>query len=79
MSPEKKKVVADVAPSAALPSCIADTNKEFWPLAQGFLDTIKNDGIVGGLNTENPLTLEQGGRLVTSSVIRFCVFALDVS
>ena len=50
---------------SALPSSLKDTNSEFWPKVQSWVDTITKNETLGDLQTVEPLEVVQGGRLVS--------------
>ena len=62
---------------SALPSSLKDTNSEFWPTVQSWVDTITKNEILGDLQNADPLEVVQGGRLATRCVVRICEFRFE--
>ena len=62
---------------SALPSSLKDTNSEFWPKVQSWVDTIIKNEILGDLQNADPLEVVQGGRLATRCVVRICEFRFE--
>ena len=62
---------------SALPSSLKDTNSEFWPKVQAWVDTINKNEILGDLQNAEPLEVVQGGRLATRCVVRICEFRCE--
>ena len=76
--PVQKKKKTDTPPAdSALPSSLKDTNSEFWPKVQAWVDTIAKNYILGNLQNAEPLEVVQGGRLATRCVVRICEFRLE--
>ena len=60
-----------------MPSSLKDTNIEFWPKVQAWVDTIAKNDILGNLQDAEPLEVVQGGRLATRCVVRICEFRVE--
>ena len=61
----------------ALPSSLTDSNSEFWPKVQSWLEAITKNDILGNLQSADPLEVVQGGRMVTRFVVRIFEFRFE--
>ena len=62
---------------SALPLPLKDTNSEFWPKVQAWVDAMTKNEILGDLQNADPLEVVQGGRLATRCVVRICEFRFE--